>query len=1620
MRKQARNTTALILTLTMLISLFTGFSGISVNAEPDEVIWNLYAHRNDGTTTFSPADVKEGWNSTYETTNIYHHIAGKPYQERYYVLTGFIPMSITSQVTLPSAGTYVLSVYVPHTAGTAVGKITVKENGQEDYVYSNIQTNGVAQGTWVDLPEHTYTTTTPTFVFENASLDKTGSNFRIDTIKLTKTGEAPEASPEVSPAPVEEVWTLSEHAADGTTVFTPSEFKTWEQANTNIYESNGGKPYKDIYYALSGYTAGMSISTKMTLKEAGTYALSVYVPHSGGTTVGKITVKEDGQEDYVYSNVATNGVAQGTWVDLPEHTYKTTTPTFVFENDSVGAGGSTFRVDTIKLTKKDSPQASISPSPEQSASPSPKPETSPSASTDPGQITSVVEIHAGYPEWDEGLEIFPADIAGSENEGWNPEEGWVPSGSLTSSRGSTLYTNKAGAWAKYTPKLEPHLAGLYKVSFYNVFVSGIGMDIVIHSNGQDQQPQNQIPTNISFDQIGWVELGTYSFNCQGDEYVKLTANGSPFARASAIRFELVEAVPQKPLAENAVIAGSFAAGEKIALRYDYTDYNNDKETGSQCQLYFAESESGPWTASGAAVDCSADAETILTIPSELAGKYVRVGVVPKNAAEEEAVGTESFSNAVGPVAASQAAPEVRDVTIEGEVGVMSVVTGKYTYYDEAFDLETESVFQYYYADSADSASWEPAAGGRGVCNAESGAQYRIPSELMGKYIKVGITPKCGSETLNTGTEVLSEPVGPVGVSTEKGAVTALNYGGQVVQAAGWQGAAIDGKMEVDSYTYIHPYGIEENAEQAVFQWYVGDTSTGTFTKIDGATGRSYTPQASQAGKYIRVGVKPVSMNGAVGDEFMATPLLVRYQLSFFDEFDYDAENGFDPEMLKKWRSDEWQLRSIPGSLDGKDYTWNAIRGPENVDTKDGKLRIHNRHETLPQYAGEHEWTTGHIGTRDTFTYGYYETMMKMAPARGINQSFWMMSPESGGDEWAGHIELDFIEGHYNYNICTNLMRPNTVGTTISSSIKHNADHLARLGISDMTTLAQDFFKIGGIFQPNDPNYDWDDEQHNGDRFQVFFNDKTLRKTISTPVDPNPGQIFLSCAIIGSTFSGPLDRNPDGSFVADDTMIEYEYVRFYDFIDTSSTELGGLIEQAKGLLNEVKTGNEFGQVPSSSASALSTAISSAERVYNNGSSSQEEREGQLNALKSAVNTFNRSIITKGTAKSGVTYDLTKSYYTGQIELTIPADVIPANIILPSVASNTIVMKDSAVLQNGKTVTATLTIPIKTQINGSYQKLQAIPNESDSYDTLYALKTPSWSFLVNLGKYELNTLYGGELSLLVNGQLVDIPKITVNSQNAATAAIGENQAVVYLDGGKAVLYARSLDFTPIAHKQKEAPTPTPTPDTGNNNNNNNNGYYPGVPGGGTVVIPPSSNTNKVKFTDINGHWAYDQIAALTKDGTIKGITETEFAPEQNISRAQFAALIRRALNMNTTSYQGNFSDIFEGDWYVQEISAITASGIMNGDVDGRFRPNDPITREEMAKVIVQAYKYKNNISELPRAGVSYNDSNDISGWAQEYVQNAVALGLMNGIGEGNFAPKANSTRAQGAVVIYRLTK
>ena len=189
------------------------------------------------------------------------------------------------------------------------------------------------------------------------------------------------------------------------------------------------------------------------------------------------------------------------------------------------------------------------------------------------------------------------------------------------------------------------------------------------------------------------------------------------------------------------------------------------------------------------------------------------------------------------------------------------------------------------------------------------------------------------------------------------------------------------------------------------------------------------------------------------------------------------------------------------------------------------------------------------------------------------------------------------------------------------------------------------------------------------------------------------------------------------------------------------------------------------------------------------------------------------------------------------------------------------------------------------------------------------------------------------------------------------------------------------------------------------------------GGPVIIPPSSG-NTVKFTDISGHWAEQAIRKLAKEGVINGKSNTVFAPEDTMTRAEFAALIRRALGLNLVLYKGECADISGGEWYASEIQTILSAGIMSGDGDENFRPNEEISRQEMAKVIVNAYLLKAGAADVTAGEPGFADTGEIAGWAKEYVGKAVSLNPITGLDDNTFRPHASTTRAQGAAVINRL--
>jgi methionine-rich copper-binding protein CopC len=181
------------------------------------------------------------------------------------------------------------------------------------------------------------------------------------------------------------------------------------------------------------------------------------------------------------------------------------------------------------------------------------------------------------------------------------------------------------------------------------------------------------------------------------------------------------------------------------------------------------------------------------------------------------------------------------------------------------------------------------------------------------------------------------------------------------------------------------------------------------------------------------------------------------------------------------------------------------------------------------------------------------------------------------------------------------------------------------------------------------------------------------------------------------------------------------------------------------------------------------------------------------------------------------------------------------------------------------------------------------------------------------------------------------------------------------------------------------------------------------------------NSKSFIDTKSHWGKDYIEVLASRNIINGINENEFMPDINLTRAQFTTLIVRGLNLDLVDFNNTFKDIKEDDWYGTYIETAVANNIISGYGNGLFKPNENITREEMASIIVKAYLFYNNqtLNDLKlNNSDKFDDYDNISTWAKDSVNAAYNLNFINGITETAFSPKTNSNRAQAAVIIYRL--
>jgi len=115
---------------------------------------------------------------------------------------------------------------------------------------------------------------------------------------------------------------------------------------------------------------------------------------------------------------------------------------------------------------------------------------------------------------------------------------------------------------------------------------------------------------------------------------------------------------------------------------------------------------------------------------------------------------------------------------------------------------------------------------------------------------------------------------------------------------------------------------------------------------------------------------------------------------------------------------------------------------------------------------------------------------------------------------------------------------------------------------------------------------------------------------------------------------------------------------------------------------------------------------------------------------------------------------------------------------------------------------------------------------------------------------------------------------------------------------------------------------------------------------AVLMPMSALAADTFTDTGSHWAKDKIESWAE----KGYQDGSFKPDQNITRAEFMVIVNKAFGFTETE-PINFSDVKAGAWYHDTIAAAKAAGYISGDPAGTMRPDDPITREEAASIIMR---------------------------------------------------------------------
>ncbi len=175
---------------------------------------------------------------------------------------------------------------------------------------------------------------------------------------------------------------------------------------------------------------------------------------------------------------------------------------------------------------------------------------------------------------------------------------------------------------------------------------------------------------------------------------------------------------------------------------------------------------------------------------------------------------------------------------------------------------------------------------------------------------------------------------------------------------------------------------------------------------------------------------------------------------------------------------------------------------------------------------------------------------------------------------------------------------------------------------------------------------------------------------------------------------------------------------------------------------------------------------------------------------------------------------------------------------------------------------------------------------------------------------------------------------------------------------------------------------------------------------------------QFTDVNmDGWYHDGVHYCIANGLMNGVSADEFDPNGTLTRAMMVTVLYRMEGEPAVSGAADFEDVADDTWYTDAVAWAAAIGIVNGISETEYAPNSNITREQLATMLYRYAAYKAYGTSAAGDLEDYSDAENVSDYAAEALTWAVDAELVNGMGDNTLAPKGSATRAQTATLLMR---